>query len=100
MYLYFCFGRDDPEDEQQGLEGPVIGPVDDVQFTYFTRILINKADFSENTLYEFDIQHEMTHIDGVWYADVIVMRKCPKFARGKNVTFQQAAERGWVTPFS
>lgn len=99
MYLEFTFGRPDPNEEASDLVSSVIGPIDWFQGTYLNTLRLGKSDVEYGDAFEVNLYEEMAVIDGIYYGDFNLMRKCPKHARGKVVTFKQAVDRGWFTRF-
>lgn len=100
MYLQFTFGRTDPDGDAMDLVSEVIGPIDWFQGTYLTMLRLGKSDVDYGNAYELSLTNDMVAIEGVYYGDFNLIKKCPNYARGKVVTFKQAIQKGWFTSFT
>jgi hypothetical protein len=82
------------------LVSEVIGPIDWFQGTYLNMLRCGKRDVDHGDAYELNLFEDTVLLDGIYYGDFTLMGKCPKYARGKVVTFKQAIEKGWFTKFN
>ena len=78
-----------------GLEGPVIGPFDEMQGTYLAHLRLYK----DGETYELHVDDDYIFVNGIYFADYCLSTKCPKWARGKTTSIKEATEKGWLVPF-
>lgn len=97
MYIELYYGKEYDDDEPE-IMGPVIGPIDYFQSSYFTMLKIGKKDFEDGHPYTFESDGEFIFIDGIKYADFAIYDQEPA-ANNSVVSLADAIERGWLEKF-
>lgn len=88
LYIHLFHGRADPDATMTGWgeEGPLLGPFEWVQVTYFQTVRCGLADGNEVWLTRYD---DMVFYDGMYYGDfdVLSAKKSPRVSGKKPVPY-------------
>ena len=88
LYIHLFHGRADPDQEMKdwGENGPLLGPFEWVQVTYFQTVRCGLADGSDIWLTRYD---DMVFYDGMYYGDfdVVSSKKSSRLPGGKSVEY-------------
>lgn len=76
IYVQLYHGREDPDDilEDWGTQGPLLGPLEQVQWTY-QAVKLHLPNYSEMIF--LTVVNDLIYYDGVYYGDASIINLDP-----------------------